>query len=472
MRLVVLVLSGRPIEVQVGALQLVNIAFTLMAVLTFYFVVRRIGARPWASAVYSLFFGLSRGVLAYSSQIEVYNVTILFLALAFLGLVLHRQASWSPLLVGVGYAAAMLFHQTAIFFGVAIVVTEAVDADSGSARRLVGMFVLPLAAVALLYLVAGWFAGCRGVPDYWQWLTSYAQAGAWGKGSLSIETILSALFGIGASVIRASFVPWQVSFTFLFVLLGVQVVWPLVVARRNIARNWRIAASCLAWLAVQTVFNAWWDAPNPEFWIIALLPGTLILAVFAHSQESLPCRTLPRKTAHVPIVAVTILLVISAIAHYQENNRENLLKLRVDQLATVVEEKDTIVADGTHLLQYCRLYIGNPHVIAINAHLATEAAKSSTPATFTEALLDALAEKVHSAEQCGRTTFVDRRIVEGTLPATHEMRHFDSERFSSGFVRRFTTTPAGGNGAPLWYAVTIATRQGALPDLDAEQYTG
>ncbi len=167
MRIVAVFLAGERVETIVTALQYTNILITLVTALIVWLVVRRIGAPAWVSAIYMLFFAFSAGILAYSSQVEMYIVTVLFLAVAVFGLI-HERSLWGPVLAGGGWFAAMLFHQTSIFFGVALVIHELLRTGRHSFRRFVIIVGLPLVAIGAVYLMACWLQHCSTISGCWQ----------------------------------------------------------------------------------------------------------------------------------------------------------------------------------------------------------------------------------------------------------------------------------------------------------------
>jgi len=446
MRIVAVLLDGARIETIVAALQYANIVITLIAVLIVWFVVRRIGAPVWAAAVYTLFFALSGGLLVYSSQVEVYTVTVLFLAVAVLGLV-NARSPWAPVLAAGGWFAAMLFHQTAIFFGIALIVHEMLKTGRSSCRRVVVIAGLPLVAIGVVYLTVCWFHHCSTLFECWQWITSYAQVGTWAKGTISCDTFNQGFGGMFEAL--GSGRGKRVAG-----LIGFIVAACILVDRRHVIENKALVGACSAWCAVQGIFSLWWFASNVEFWIFLLFPLTLCMAALAYSRKPLPRRSLTGMLAVAPIILIIFFGVLSAFDHYQRNSRPNRSMFRVARCAAEVAQKDTVITADNELKQYCRLYLQAERVMAFNLQIARQAIEYPGEASFTQNFISVLADEVRRANKHGAAVFIDRRIIQGTLNPIRLMSNFEADVFCRSIPTVLKSIPLKGQ-EPQWYEIQV-----------------
>jgi len=461
MRIIVVLMDGAQLETVVAALQYANIVITLLTVWLVWLVVRRIGAPVWASAIYTIFFALSSGILVYSSQTEVYTITVLFLAVAVFGLVYNRSPI-GPVFVAVGWFGAMLFHQTAIFFGAALVVHELLNTGRHSLRRLAFVVGLPLTAIGVVYLAACRLHNHRTAIECWNWITSYGHSDSWGKGTVSYDTFRLGL-GSMLEALNTGRGRYALGLLVLFVIVSI------VNDRRHLIANKDLVVGCMAWCVVQGAFAMWFFAANVEFWICILLPLTFCLAAVAHSYKHVSQCVLKRILISVPIILTIALSVLAACNHFQLNSRPNHLLLCVVQCADVVTQQDTVVTADNKLRQYCRLYLNNDHIIAFNGPIARQAIQASDSNSFTQNLLDVLAVELRKTQKRGGKLFVDQRIVQGTLNQIRLMRDFEPEVFSRDIVRQFNISPLGIQDA-RWYEFKSIAEDTATPAFSFESY--
>ena len=145
---------------------------------------------------------MSRTFRIYSSQIEVYNLTALFLLSALLGLVRPRRAGGARLLTPVRLFLAMCFHQTALFFGAAILAWELTDAMAiGRWPQAARNLVLPGAAIGLALPRDRRASGLSRARRH-QLLDDALRPlrlGLWGKGDVSLHTLVAAAIGLAST---------------------------------------------------------------------------------------------------------------------------------------------------------------------------------------------------------------------------------------------------------------------------------
>jgi len=461
MRCVAVLLDGARVETIVAALQYANIFITLATVMVVWFVVRSIGAPAWAAALYAMVFALSGGILEYSSQVEVYTVTTLFLAAAVLGAVLGRSSPWGAALAAAGWFGAMLFHQSAIFFGVFLAAHEFLEAGMHRLRRCAFIIALPLAAVGAVYLAVCRLQHCSTAVECWQWMTSYAHMGFWGKGTISCDTFRQG----GTGMLDALGAAWGM-YSALLIALFVAVA--LVRDRRHARENRHLIAASLIWCAVQGGFSLWWFAPNAEFWIFALLPLTVCIAAVAHSRVPCARHVLMDRAVSMPIICVIILSMFSAFDQYHRARSPNQIRRYVAQCVDEVRPRDTVVAADNEMRQYSLLYLNTAHVLSFNGQIARTATRASGSGTFTQKLLDVLAAELCAAQGRGGRVFVDRRVIRGSVRRIRLMRDFDPEVFTRDILHQFNVVPLD-IGVPRWYELRPASGGAAASAAVSEQ---
>ncbi len=441
-------------------LQYVNISLSALLPVVVYAVCMTIGVQILLSLGSALLFGLSSAFSVYSSQIEVYNVTALCLSLAVLGLT--TRGGWRGLLVPAGYALAMCFHQTALFFGLAILITHLLAAEKQRMwMRLLRDLVVPLLAVGTVCAVVGTSLGHASPRALWAWLTTYAHLGIWGTTGLSIQTLRAAWIGGRSAFIDS---PGHLQNYLLVVLLGLYVAVSLVgEGKRTIAER-KFVVALLAWWIVSAVFNVWWDGGNREFWILPTLAAVVLLAAIDGGGAGMKSLWV-RSTRSVMLILCLPLLLTSYVMHYRSNQRPNEFRATALVCAEVMRDGDMMLAVGGDRAAYYRVYLipRRIDVATLNGYdVAGVALRRGTQEAFTRALLDVIAERIGATTSRGGRAFVDSWIQGGDLPTTRLVRDLDVPAFMVGLDERFVLEPVHREGGALIYRV-LAKKSGPGP---------
>jgi hypothetical protein len=259
--------------------------------------------RPAAALLAAAAVAVSHAFWYYAGEIEVYTLAALGLVL-FLGLLLQSAAEPTPrAMVGLAaaQAVAVLFHQTNVLLTPVLLAAllPALRAQPAPGRPAwIARLLLPYLAVCTLVIGGSYLWVAFGVSRLTDlsavidWLFSYARTGFWG--GVPQVSLFSALF-TGWS---RTFAPQFGSAALLVALLL------FAAARRAPQLAGGRAIALLSWLLIYSVFFAWWEADNIEFWIAVLPPLAVGWAValdrLAIAQPRLPI---------LPIAAAALLLL-------------------------------------------------------------------------------------------------------------------------------------------------------------------
>lgn len=336
--------QGADVWAQVRALQWVNLLVSAAAPGLMYLIARRLAVSPWPAIGLALAFGLAFRFLTFATQVEVYNFALTALTLATLGLVLPERSRLGPWLVALGYFLAMGFHQTALFFGGAVLVMA-----TGRERPLPWLlvaFVLPGAAIGLAYLAIGLALGHDSPPALWLWLTEYAHRGSWGQGSASLGTVVDAVRGFSLAYGQGG--GEAVVLLLLLALAGL--AWTTGWQRQPAARRFVLAMACF--FLPLALFNAWWYGRNPEFWIMATLPITGALAAMLGAGPTLRPGLVRPVLAGLVLAQVGLLAWQTAIARKYEG-----IDAALAEAAATVRPGDVVLTVDTRLLSFLDLQL-------------------------------------------------------------------------------------------------------------------
>ena len=437
-------------------LQWVNIVLGAASMSVFCLALMRLGTRALHALAITLLLGLCAFSYSYSSQIEVYSLTVLFLGVSLIGLARGPATPAGSLLAGAGYACALFFHQTAIFFGLAIVTCGILAAPRGLAsasRTLARCLLAPLAIVGLVYVAAGVSLGHRDPVSFWRWLTLHVQWGHWGHGTLSAETLGLAVRRLAQAVLAPGpgllDLPWLI----LLAALGAYVAAGFGERGRSAARHPSLLAGCLVWMTALAVFTTWWDARGAEFWGMFLMPVCVVLALLSPADSEPPPsggrqRAL-RVAAACGLALMLIVVAATDVVLHRRNLSDNDLRQAARALGDAAVDGDLILAAGTDAATYDRIYVGDRRVeiLAINVKPAREAAGSASGGTFTQRLLERIVERARAVETAGGRCLIDRRILTGNITTTRLTEGLDPAQVRSGLRETFEITPLGGGRA-------------------------
>lgn len=381
----------------VEILQWINLGVTALAPGLLFLVARRLAVPAWPALALALVLGFAFRFLTFGTQTEVYNFALTALTLATLGLALPEDSRAAPWLVAVGYFLAMGFHQTALFFGAAVLVLA--WGRARPFRWLAIAFVLPGAAIAAAYLAAGLYLGHADPGSLWRWLTAYAQTGSWGKGTTSVETVAGAVRGFSLA--------WGQNGGEALVLVLLLAVAGLALTtgwRREAARR-RLVLAMGAFLLPLALFNAWWYGRNPEFWIMAALPIATALAAMIGAGPGRRPRLLAGALAAL-VLAQTALLAIEAVAVAESDGLDAALA----DAGRVARPGDLLLAVDTRTVSFLDLHLlGRGVGLEPLSVVALRAEQGGADAA--RALADAIGAWAAQARARGTRLLLDRALL-------------------------------------------------------------
>ena len=330
-------------------LQGLNLLLSASAAGVFFGVVRRLSGGRRSDYLLAALFVLSNGFWLYSSQIEVYNVSVLCILGTLLALVSEEQTgsqSWiAPVITS---TLALTFHQTSIFFTIALAMYGAFAYRNRERNYfLLRYTVVPLAIVGLLYVAAAWYVvGSPSPGTVWEYMTTYAHVGQWGR--VEGKNFLKSLFGFVNSFLAID----QIRDGGLTLSLGVGMIvfglgaGALLYSFRLRAidryRTRRYLGILIPWFVLHAVFVWWWYASNIEFWI-AMIPCVLLTyasALGARLAESRGFRSLTMAGLACIVIAQTI---TNLGPIWRDRSEPSARVQTAVQLANGVSERDLVL---------------------------------------------------------------------------------------------------------------------------------
>jgi hypothetical protein len=361
--------------------------------------------RPAAALIAAGTVAVSNAFWYYSGEIEVYTLAALGLVL-FLRLLLSSLAAPTPRMM-LGLAAAqsfaVLFHQTNVLLTLVLLAAlvpawRQVPAAARPAwlRRL----LLPYLAVCTL-LIGGsylWvaFAVSRlpDLPALFDWLFSYARTGFWG-GVPQASTLGALLSG------------WSRTFAPQYgwlVLLVTLLLLPFLRRAPQLAGGRAVAL--LSWLCIYTVFFAWWEADNIEFWIAVLPP----LAVgWAVALDRLAAWRPTVRPLLIAAAALGLLAVSNGLALRERGDAARDLQRAVsDELIARTQPGDLLIVPDGVLELYLPHYGQRNNVYSLSQAMNEQAA--DWPAAC-----EAIRQRVALAQRAGFAVLIAADAV--TPPA-------------------------------------------------------
>ncbi len=427
-------------------LQAANLAISLLAVATFYAVCRTLRLAAGPALLMAALFGMLRIFRTYSTQIEVYNLTALLLLLALLSLVGPRPSRWRSALTPSAYFLAMCFHQTAIFFGAAILAWELLTRDERPlALRLLVNLVLPGAAIGLLYFVIARHLGYHGLGGVSYWMTLYAHydMGLWGQSDLSVHTLVAAALGLALAFAPIRLAPAVALFLMIYIAAR------LVEAPGRVTERHRLFLAMAAWLVPAAIFTAWWTPWNGEFWLCPSIPIMIMLAGLGPSEgEQGALRTTPRRVARLALAGTLGVMLVAAGLHTLAERKPNAMVADAAVAAKLARPGDLILTGPKSAGLYYEIYlVGRPiEVVSVEDVAFTPDAPGRcehAPAC----VADLVATSVQATAAKGGRILADRSILDrafGTAPNLKAAS--DKEIFEGELARTLdlaTTWPIG-----------------------------
>jgi hypothetical protein len=279
-------------------LSIVSALWSLLNVAWLYALARRVFGSDARAAFIACFYAFSDVTWFLGTTAEVYPMVTTFELWAFDRMWRAERAcsNREAVVLGVLTALAMLMHQTAIFFALAL--AWWLWSTTRSLARTAIYLGVSGAITGGAYLLAAWHEGVTGVSSFVRWLVLYAhseqfKSGEWG-GGLSLGRILNPLSGSIESFI--SFGPlhrWTRGdhpvWTVWTVLEGVSllvgacalVAWMVRRAPPEPARV-RVPPPLrrllVVWLVLHGAFTIWWDGGSREIWSMLIAPLLLVIA--------------------------------------------------------------------------------------------------------------------------------------------------------------------------------------------------
>jgi hypothetical protein len=319
-----------------------------------YSTLRLVGARTVASCAGAFLVAFGFGYWFFSSDAEVYVVSLSFGLWSFFFMV-RLAASGAPgdaLWAGVAAGLAALFHQTGIFLFVPALLVTALAARGGRRVTSAGAFAIAFGAVvAPPYVVCAWSVLPTLTPSaFVNWLTLFAGEG---YGGFSISQTTRAPFGLargfiggqmGLDTLRGAAAPGMLLWCGL--LLAVAAGFSLAVLSFHGVRSVRLLpraarVACAAFAAAFVVyagFGAYFDPVNFEWWTIPAALFTCAVAVAA----------LGGPTPRVGLACATAALLLGANLvldfSYRRNPRNDLVKVAAEGVLSLSGDQDVIVA--------------------------------------------------------------------------------------------------------------------------------
>lgn len=263
-----------------GPLELANTAIASACLVVFYLTCRRRFGQLESLGI-ALLLMISNAFWLYSSEVEVYHLSLIFQLLLVNRLIdldaNHEIRNRNVYSIALCLSLAVLAHQTNVLLIVLVGVAILSHASPWKAklRAFVRIGVLSVVSTITVFGLAATLLGLRSMKDVLYWLTAYAHLGVWGQ--LNSESP-----GDSLSTQISSFV--HLPGTGLLVVgVGVVIVLAVSIVAYKVDR--RLAMICLSWYLPNLFFFSWWEATNIEFWIAAIPP---MLLLFGAAISSIP----------------------------------------------------------------------------------------------------------------------------------------------------------------------------------------
>ncbi|MHB8079803.1 MAG: hypothetical protein ACYDIE_11190 [Candidatus Krumholzibacteriia bacterium] len=269
--------------------QLHNVAWAVAALWALRALLRGATGSPRLADGAALGLLLTRGFWVYATQVEVYLPALGCLALVT-WLVTRNDAGrpgpGATLAAGLLFGLAVLYHQTSVLY-VAPLAVFCVAARGRAGWRVAGTITAIGGALALAAYLGAWLGsgggGARTAAGFVRWTLDYAfqPVPEWGNFAHVGPTGIAALLRSQAANVAGvpdRFAPVVVPL-FGVGLLGLAGWHVGALGRGAGARPLRLGA--LAWLAVHLAFFLWWLPTDTDFFVVSLLPLTILTALAA-----------------------------------------------------------------------------------------------------------------------------------------------------------------------------------------------
>jgi hypothetical protein len=370
--------------------EMLNAVLGGVVIALFYAVLRqRLGLTPFSASLGTTLPAFSFGLWFYSTAVEVYIIPIAFLMLTFYILSARELTLRSFLAAGGTHGLAILFHQSYLLFGVAVLCAAFLPRANHRppAWRALAAYTAVVAPVVVIpYLVV--ILGVMHIPSLTgaiAWMTLYAHHGGyWTPPGLAMG--MKAAIGLGRSFIGGHFLfasphlqalikrllpdhwmmdeaylvrtmsTWQVYLLLLIVLTIGVFVAVLTISRWRSAsealrRHRAVTVLALGWLGAFTAFFLFWDPANLEFWIPqSVCLWLLALTIWSRHHESVGYERLPL----VPIALLSVGLFTVNMAgsiRWMVDPHNDYYHRKVEPLISATGPDDLIIIGRTWLYE-------------------------------------------------------------------------------------------------------------------------
>ena len=366
--------------------QILNAVIGALGIALLWILMRTVVINRLAALTVCGLIASSYGYWWYSVEVEVYILSTVLLVLALL--VAHRAAI-SPsckrfAVVGGAHGLAVLGHDTNVLFGgavgIALVVVARTRPKQTVARYIAAYAAGAACAVIPPYGLAIWSLGLNSPIEVYDWLTGYAQQGQFG--SWTATTVPRAMFGAARALVGGHFaysnetvqrtvatmLPSRSLCEERFLVRDIKgdLVWVLFALSALVALLFLVVASgwlrrpvlagptktlallCLGWLVPFTVFFAWWEPHNAEFWIAWWVPAAILIALPFTVHDPLQRRRRLRRAAVVSLIGTMLVVNGLGSVWVQHDPRDDYWRVRFSWYEQNATAADLIV---------CRDYI-------------------------------------------------------------------------------------------------------------------
>lgn len=250
----------------------------------------------------TLILGVSASFWNYAGTADIYSIAWLLALLTWMALlqeVQHKQRPlplWSGLLLGLAILAHQ-FNAVVALAGVFLVLREQ-GFRKGWPSGLLLLFIAGLISVLGYWSFGVIATGSGSLSVIMDWVTGHFGNPTYGR-FFRLDSVPDVWRGASGAVLRMS---WSlrsqvVRTTILALLAGVTILG--LTNYRALTRQQRSALGAAALqLAVSALLIFWWEPYNLKFWLLALLPWTIILACSAAAARLRLAAALPAARSH------------------------------------------------------------------------------------------------------------------------------------------------------------------------------
>ena len=285
-------------------LQMLNGLLAGICLLTVFFILKKTTRSPGYSTVVTMLMAFSATWWRFASDANAYIPSILFLLVSYNLLLPTRKPR--PLIVGLTHAAAILFHQLAVFF-----FPVAVAALWRQTRKWTS--IICYAAVGFTLTAAAYTGAYHRISNagsFWNWITTHSE---------DSHFTFSILKNIGASLLSnfrlflgGKLVLLQFDAVTILGIIGlIASLWWLAKLRDELKTGFRELRGringtflfenvpLVMWISVYVLFLLFWLPKNTFYRLFYLPPVVLLGGILCHSWKP--------KFRHALVLAVIVL---------------------------------------------------------------------------------------------------------------------------------------------------------------------